>query len=373
MLITVNDIIGAMQSIAPPNLAESWDNVGLQVGDPTWPVHRIWIALDPLPEVIQAAITEKIDLIITHHPLIFKPIKSINLSVPHTKIIHKAIAHKIAIYSAHTNLDKVIGGINDILANKLNMMDIRPIIPEISSDKAKLVIFVPQTHVQKVLDALFETRAGIIGSYTKCSFRSEGIGTYQPSELSSPWLGHDGQFEQANESRIETIISLKDAQDILHHVEKNHPYETLAYDIYPIKEISANQGLGRLGHLKEQISLKALADRVIKNLNLSYVRIIGDPELPVKQLAVCSGSGGSLLNKIISSGVQAYVTGDLKYHDARTIEMNHIGAIDVGHYESEHIFIDSIIPQLQTFAKKNHWSLDILPCPIEQNPFYLKT
>jgi dinuclear metal center YbgI/SA1388 family protein len=372
MLITVNDIIGVMKKIAPPNLAEPWDNVGLQVGDPSWPVQRIWVALDPIPEVIQAAIKQNIDLIITHHPLLFHPLKSINLNKPESKIIADAISHQIAIYSAHTNLDKVTGGINDLLANKLEMIDVRPIIPDTSSDTAKLVVFVPKSHVQQILDALFEKNAGVIGQYSKCSFRNDGVGSFQPGELSNPWSGHEGQFEETDEYRIETIISLKDTSAILSHLETIHPYETVAYDIYPLNQVSANQGIGRVGGLKSPISLQGLADHIIKNLNLSYVRIIGDPDLTVKQIAICSGSGGSLLKNIFSLGVQAYVTGDLKYHDARSIEMNHMGAIDVTHFESEHIFIDDLVSKLQTVMEMRQWLVDILPCPVERNPFYLK-
>jgi dinuclear metal center YbgI/SA1388 family protein len=373
MRIKVNDIIGAMKIIAPPNLAESWDNVGLQVGDPTWPAQRIWIALDPIPEVIKAAIKQNIDLIITHHPLLFHPLKSINLSNPNAKIIADAISNQIAIYSAHTNLDKVTGGINDLLANKLNMLEIHPIIPDTSSDKAKLVVFVPKTHVQQVMDALFEKNAGVIGQYSKCSFRIDGIGSFEPGEMTKPWLGHAGQFEETEECRIETIISLKNASRILNHLEKNHPYETVAYDIYPLNQVSANNGLGRVGHLKSPMCLQELADHVIKSLNLSYVRVIGDPQLTVSQLAVCSGSGGSLIKDVISLGVQAYVTGDLKYHEARNIEMHNMGAIDVGHFESEHIFIDDLVSKLQKIVDQNQWAVDILPCPVERNPFYLKT
>jgi len=373
MLITVNDIIGVMKNIAPPNLAESWDNVGLQVGDPKWPVQRIWVALDPLPEVIKAAIKQNIDLIITHHPLLLHPLKSINLSRPDHKMIADAISNQIAIFSAHTNLDKVTGGINDLLATKLQMRDICPIIPDTESDKAKLVVFVPKSHVQQVRDALFEKKAGIIGQYSNCSFQSDGMGTFRPGELSNPWLGQKGQFEEAEECRIETIISLKDAPEILNHLEKNHPYESVAYDIYALNQVSASQGLGRVGHLKTPMRLQDLADHVIECLNLSYVRVIGDPELIVKELAVCSGSGGSLIKDVLSLGVQAYVTGDLKYHDARNIEMNQIGAIDVAHFESEHIFINDLVSKLQTIMDKRQWKIDILPCQVERNPFYLKT
>jgi len=373
MLITVNDIIGVMKKIAPPNLAESWDNVGLQVGDPQWPVQRIWVALDPIPEVIQAAIKQNIDLIITHHPLFFNPLKSINLSRPDSKIIADTITHQIAIFSAHTNLDKVTGGINDLLANKLQLMDVCPLIPDRFSDKAKLVVFTPKSHAQQIMDVLFEKNAGIIGHYSKCSFRNEGIGTFEPGELSNPCLGNKGEFEETDEYRIETIISFNDAPEILSHLEKNHPYETVAYDIYPLNQVSANQGLGRVGRLTSPMRLQELADHVIQRLNLSYVRIIGDPDLTVKQLAICSGSGGSLLKDVFSLGVQAYITGDLKYHDARNIEMHQMGAIDVAHFESEHIFIDDLVLKLQTVMDMRQWKVDILPCPVERNPFYLKT
>jgi len=373
MLITVKDIMGVMESIAPSYLAESWDNVGLQVGDPNWPVRRIWLALDPIPEVIQAAIPQQIDLIITHHPLMLESPKSINLSNPISRIIADAIKNNIAIYASHTNLDKVNEGLNDILARKLNLIDIRPIVPHKKSDKAKLVIFSPKTHEQQILEALFEKNAGIIGNYSKCSFRQEGIGTFQAGELSTPWTGHQGSLEQVDECRIEAIIFRKKASEIIDHVEKNHPYETMAYDIYPLSDLSSSEGLGRTGQLKNPKTLQRLADEIIETFNLSYVRIVGDPDLTINRLAVCSGSGGSLLKNVFSSNVQAYVTGDLKFHDARNIEMHEMGAIDIGHFDSETIYIDELIPKLKNIMENRQWPVKIMHCPVERNPFYLKT
>ncbi|MBF0452023.1 MAG: Nif3-like dinuclear metal center hexameric protein [Candidatus Magnetomorum sp.] len=371
MLITVNDIIGAMNTIAPSDLAESWDNIGLQVGDPKWTVRRVWMALDPLPEVIQSAIEQKIDLIITHHPLLFDRLSCVNLADPVGRTIADAIQHKIAIYAAHTNLDKVSHGINDILAKKLGMKEIHPIVPDATSTSVKLVLFVPQSYTQDILNALFEKNAGVIGQYSKCSFRVEGVGTFQPGKSASPFLGKKGQLEHIKECRIETIISLKDVPEIIRYVKEYHPYETMAYDIYSLKNAPSEQGIGRVGKLSEPMILKELADMINKTLDLSYVRMIGDPNLVIHRLAVCSGSGGSLLKNIFALGVQAYVTGDLKYHDARNIEAHQIGAIDVGHFETEHLFIDHIIPKLQNILDTRNWPVEVMPCPIEQSPFQI--
>jgi len=370
MRITVNDIIGAMNIIAPSDLAESWDNVGLQVGDPKWTVRRIWMALDPLPEVIQEAAKQKIDLIITHHPLLFDSFSSLNLSNPEAKVIADAIQKKIAIYSAHTNLDKVSNGINDILAQILGLQDTKPIISDMT-DIVKLVIFVPQSHADKLLSTLFEKKAGNIDKYSKCSFLTEGVGTFQPELTSNPYLGKIGKFERVNECKVETVISLKDLPLAINEAKKNHPYETMAYDVYPLKNTSADSGIGRVGNLKNPIKLKDLADIIIKKLDISYVRIIGDHQLNVSRMAICSGSGGSLLKNALTKDVQAYVTGDLKYHDARKIESYKKGAIDVGHFDTEHIFIDYIVPKLQDIIDKKKWPVKVLPCPIEKNPFQL--
>ena len=372
MLITVNDIIGAMNTIAPSHLAESWDNVGLQVGDPKWKVRRVWMALDPLPEVIQSAAEQKIDLIITHHPLLLDQLSCVDLSNPVGKIIADAIQHKIAIFASHTNLDKVTGGINDIIANILDLKDINAIVPDNNSNPSvKLVIFTPLSHKKTVLNALFEKNAGVIGHYSKCSFSSDGIGTFQADKAAKPYIGKKDKLEQVDECRIETIVPLRDVYKIIRHVQECHPYETMAYDIYPLKERSSNIGIGRTGFLNNPMLLKDLANKIVKVLNIPYVRMIGDPEMMINQLALCSGSGGSLLKTVFSLGVQAYVTGDLKYHDARDIEARKMGAIDVEHFETEHIFIEHLIPRLKAYCDSKNWSVEILPCPIEKSPFQI--
>jgi dinuclear metal center YbgI/SA1388 family protein len=372
MLITVKDIIGAMNTIAPPDLAESWDNVGLQVGDPGWEVRRIWMALDPLPEVIQAAANRNIDLIITHHPLLLKSISRLDLSKPIGNLIGNAIQQKIAIFSSHTNLDKVTGGINDILAQMLNLTDIDPIIPDTQSkESVKLVIFTPLSHKETVLNALFEKNAGVIGNYSKCSFSTEGLGTFQPNQKATPYIGKKEQFENVQECRIETLVALKDLHEIIRFVEQFHPYETMAYDIYTLHNEPSQTGIGRKGSLKNPMKLKELANTIIQLLNIPYVRMIGDPDMKINQLAICSGSGGSLLKTIFSLDVQAYVTGDIKYHDARDIEANNIGAIDAGHFETEHLFIEHILPRLKNYVEMKKWPVEIMPCPIEKSPFQI--
>ena len=191
MKATVRNIIEAMQTIAPSCLAEKWDNVGLQVGDKDWTVKKIWIALDPLPEVVEAACSKGVDLLITHHPLLFKPLKSIDLSTTAGSIINTALCNEIAIFSAHTNLDKVKGGINDILADIIGLKNLKVLSKPVLTKKIKLVIYIPTGYEDQILKALFESAAGKIGDYTCCTFRNKGEGTFAPAGGPKPLPARD--------------------------------------------------------------------------------------------------------------------------------------------------------------------------------------
>ncbi len=375
---TVADIILAMEAIAPSGLAEKWDNSGLQVGDTTWPVKKIGISLDPLPEVVKAAFAKKIDILITHHPLIFSPLKSINLSTPIGGVIEMALHHKIAIYSAHTNLDSVSGGLNDMLACKIGLENIKVLGESLEPQFCKVVIYVPCTHEDFVLEALLdqklEAAAGKIGNYTCCSFRNTGKGTFKPGSLAHPFHGASDKLSHVDEVRIETIVQKKDLEKVITHVGKSHPYETMAYDVYPLTsppdEIIPIQGIGRVGELADKTSLSLFATDLKKKLNINSIKLAGKPDLTIKKVALCTGSGAGLMDSFLKSGAEVYISGDFKYHDARTAEAANLGLIDIGHFNSEHIMVKELACKLRKFLFNTGTHVKVEEMVLEKDPFY---
>jgi len=370
MAVTVNDIITIMESIAPSILAESWDSVGLQVGDGCWNVDRIRIALDPLPDVMEQACHDNIDLVITHHPLIFHPLKSLNVSTPVGKIIQMALENKTAVFSAHTNLDSAKGGINDFLSEKLRLQHTKVLQETKKDDKYKLVIFVPKQHQREVLTSLFASGAGQIGNYDCCSFRSSGTGTFIPRKGAKPFWGKLEELNEVDETRIETIVTQKDLPKILESVKMSHPYEMPAYDIYPLMTLESG-GLGRVGDLESPMTLKDFAWYVKNVLNLSHLRVSGDSELKVEKVAVCSGSGSGLMKSFLASKAQCYVSGDLHYHDARDVQVFNRGLLDIGHFASEHIMVQMLVQKLRMVMEEKNLRVVVDACILEKDPFMI--
>ncbi len=272
--VTLGDIIGLMERFAPLSLAEPWDNCGLQVGDAGWPARKIWVALDPLLAVIEAANQRNVDLVVTHHPLLIKPIHRVDLKTNAGKIIAGALRSRTAIYSAHTNLDSTFGGVNDILARRIGLTDLTALIPA----------------------------------------------------------------EETSEN------STRD--------QSKRP-----------------SGLGRVGKLATKMTVAQLAVEIKEKLSLATVRIAGDENRWVHRAAICSGSGGGLLDAFLESGADVYISGDLKYHDARLIEDAGRAMIDVGHFASEHLVIDPLVRYLECEIKSAGWDVAVEACRLERDPF----
>jgi dinuclear metal center YbgI/SA1388 family protein len=230
---TVAHIVRILDRLAPPRLAESWDNVGLQLGDPSWPVKKIWTALDPLPEVVAKACEQEVDVLVTHHPLFFKPIQRIDCGKPLGRIVEMALSRRLAIFSAHTNLDSVQGGVNDVLAGRMGLGHLRVLADPVDADMVKLVVFVPSDHTPVIMDTLFTLEAGRIGNYRCCTFRCEGVGTFFPEDDAAPAVGKRNMLSEVKENRIEIIVAKGDLSTVVNAVEHVHPYESVAYDVYP--------------------------------------------------------------------------------------------------------------------------------------------
>ncbi len=369
MSVKVSDIIRLMNEIAPQNLAENWDNSGLQVGDKNWPVKSIMVALDPLPDIVAEACRKKINLLITHHPLIFKPLSRIDFSTPVGSTIQLSVQNRLSLFAAHTNLDSASGGINDIISEKLGLKALSVLSKPEQLEKYKLVFYVPADHEKKLLEILFQTRAGVIGKYTCCSFRNQGTGTFKPGSSAKPFSGSIGVLSQVDEVRIETIVNRQDLDAVLALLKKHHPYETMAYDIYPLIPENGNQGLGRVGSLPDRLRLDQFSDQVRRVLNLASVRVVGDPGLMVEKVAVCSGSGSSLLGDFFASGAQVFISGDIRYHDARASEEAGVGIIDVGHFGSEHLVVNVLMQKLRDAILAKAMDVSIEACDLEKDPF----
>ncbi len=367
---TVAHIVRILDRLAPPRLAESWDNVGLQLGNPAWPVRKLWTALDPLPEVVASACDNDVDMLVTHHPLFFKPVHRIDCRTPLGRIVEMALSRRLAIFSAHTNLDSVTGGVNDVLAGRIGLGQVCPLGDPVDADMVKLVVFVPSTHVRVILDTLNALEAGRIGNYRCCSFRCEGTGTFLPEGDAEPAIGKMDTLTEVQESRIEIVVARGGLNPVVDRLKKAHPYETMAYDVYPLSVRDLQTGLGRVGALSSPMLLGDLSGRIKDALNLSPVKVVGEAGLKVETVAVCSGSGASLLSAAIASGAQAYVSGDLGYHTAREAQQAGIGLIDIGHFASEHLVVDVLAASIRDAINTAGLTASVEAVDMETDPFH---
>lgn len=335
----VKDVINFIEKSFPLNLAEDWDNTGLQVGSYDNIVKHALIALDINQAVVDKAIENKAELIITHHPMIFKGIKKINYDTSQGRLIKSLINNDITVYSAHTNLDAGENGLNQLLATRLGLTEIKPLYKGKQDKLVKLVIYVPFTHMEEVRQAINDAGSGNIGSYSDCSFRTPGIGTFKPGEDTNPFIGQPGKLEEVKEYRFETVLYESNLEAVIETMKKVHPYEEVAYDLYELGNDGKNYSMGRLGFLSEQTSLQDFAKSVKTKLELDHLRVVGDLSKPVKKIAVISGAGTSLMNEVINKGVDVLVTGDVKYHEARDAQEMGLAIIDAGHQGTEEIVV----------------------------------
>jgi dinuclear metal center YbgI/SA1388 family protein len=365
----LSDIVGIINKIAPPGLAESWDNSGLQVGDPTSTVSRIMIALDATPAVVENALSSDCQLLVTHHPLIFKPQKSISTASPQGKLIHAAIRGGLAIISIHTSYDCAAGGLNDLLAEQLGIESFVPLQVTSSLELAKLVVFVPEGHLDQVRTAMFPYSEKL-GRYSDCSFAAAGEGTFTPLQGATPFIGAVGALERAREQRLELLVSRPNLPRAVKALLAAHPYEEPAFDIYPLLNDGEGFGLGRIGQLSRPVALSEFASMIKERLQAPGLRYVGDPEALMRRVALCGGGGASLLREAARSGADCLVTGDVKYHDAREAEDLDIALIDAGHFPSEHIMVAGVAGKLrQMLTSAGHTDCEVLPCLVEQEPF----
>lgn len=372
MLATVKEIVAFMEGVAPSELAESWDNTGLAIGDGEQVVKKVLLALDVLEPVIDEAVEIKADMILTHHPmLLFKKINSITKNDPLGRQIYKLIENKIAALSAHTNLDIARGGINDVLADLIGLLDVQILEETWAEDLKKIVTYVPKTHLDTVRDAMCHAGAGHIGKYANCTFQSLGEGTFLPLEGTTPYIGEEGVLEKTEEIRLETIVPVKNVQKVVEEMIKAHPYEEVAYDIYPVEQKGKKEGIGRVGKLPQPMSFSEFALLLKEKLGLDeIIHLVGDPNQKISCVGLCAGSGVEFMDKAKKIGADVYVSADIKYHEAQRALNMGICAADITHYAGEVIILPVLAKMLQKEANEKGWDLEIVQSKINGQTFW---
>jgi dinuclear metal center YbgI/SA1388 family protein len=335
------DVFQMMEKLAPNRFAFDWDNAGLQIGSSKKEVKRVMVTLDVLENVADEAIEQQIDLIISHHPLLFQPMKQIDVDTPKGRTLQKLIQHHITVYSSHTNLDIAFGGVNDILCDKIGIKNTTNLIQTEKEDLYKVVIFVPETHRKKVMDAMSDAGAGHIGNYSHCTFQTKGQGTFKPLEGTNPYIGKQDELEFVDEVKIESIAEEDDLHKVITSMVHAHPYEEAAYDIYPLANDGQAYGLGRIGKLQKPMKVKDLCNHMKEVLGLKALRVTGDLDKEVKRISVLGGSGEKYWVNALQKGADVYITGDMTFHAAQEAWQHGLVVIDPGHY-SEYVMKSAV-------------------------------
>ncbi|WP_286947167.1 Nif3-like dinuclear metal center hexameric protein [Acetobacterium sp. UBA5834] len=337
MSVKLNQIIQTIEALAPERLAESWDNVGLQVGSRQQCINRILLTLDVTADVVDEAVVKKADLIIAHHPFIFNGLKTVSCDGEKGQMIAQLIINDVAVYVAHTNLDKAAKGLNHYLAEIIGLEKIKTLEPSNPTRYYKLVVFTPVEASHKIIEVLGKNGAGAIGDYDYCTYRSSGTGTFRPKEGAKPFIGAVDKMTSVSEDRIEAIVAAPELKNLIAALKRNHPYEAMAYDVIPLEngDLMNENGLGKIGILSQPIGAVDFITEIKKRLDLPTLRGAGKVPEIVRRVAICSGAGADMIGLAKAKRADVLITGDLKHHDGQRALENNIWVLDAGHYGTE--------------------------------------
>ncbi|MCX6279834.1 MAG: Nif3-like dinuclear metal center hexameric protein [Bacteroidetes bacterium] len=331
--IEIAEIINYLESVVPLSFQEDYDNCGLLTGDPEWQFRKALLCLDVTSEVISEAIFKKCNLIISHHPPIFHGLKKLTVNQPETEAIVGALKNDVALYAIHTNLDNTFHGLNAHILSKLGISEYIVLSPK-NGMMVKLATFCPVAYADKVRDALFKAGAGYIGNYDCCSFSAPGNGSFRASEKANPFVGEKNKLHLEKEVRIEVVFPKYLERKIIMYLRTAHPYEEVAYDLYPLNNISYSYGSGLIGLLPKPLEENYFLEFLKSTLNLQVIRHSAKRSKEITRVGICTGSGSFLIPEAIKSFADVFLTADLKYHDFFTVK-NKLLLADIGHYESE--------------------------------------
>lgn len=329
----VSDIVSALEEVIPQAYQEDYDNSGLQAGNSAAKVSLALLTVDVTEEVVEEAKRIGAGIIISHHPLIFRGIKSITGRNMIERSLINALKNDIAICSVHTNLDQIQGGVSYRMADMIGLQNVEPLVP-LTGKLAKIVVFVPPAFTEQVQNAIFNAGAGTIGNYDRCSFLTAGTGTFRAGGNTSPWVGERGVDHNEPEERVETIVPRHLTGRVVRALKNSHPYEEVAYDIYNLENELPGAGMGVVGDLPDQLPLKEFLSLLKISFDIHGLRYSSFTGDGIGRVALCGGAGASLIGKALERGADAYVTADVKYHSFFDGDGTMVIA-DIGHYESE--------------------------------------
>ncbi len=364
---TLAEFAAAMETIAPTGLAQEWDNVGVLAGDLNASIKRILLCIDLTHAVVDEAINGKFDAIMAYHPPIFKPLKSLKMPSHGTEsIVYRCVRQGIAIYSTHTALDAADGGTNDVLANLAGVEITEPLeyVDQPGTNELKLITFVPEEALDSVSNALFAAGAGNIGDYSRCSYRLRGQGTFLGGQSTNPAVGQRGRLETVDEVRLEVVIPAKKLPEIVAALRATHPYEEPAFDIYPLKSKQV-RGIGRVGKLPKPIALSKLAQLLKKKSGATCVQTVGDPQREITRIIAVAGAAGDLPFKMKLEKTDCIITGEMRHHDALTVQRRDCTAIILGHWASERPALASLAERIREKLKR----VDVALSESDRDPF----
>jgi dinuclear metal center YbgI/SA1388 family protein len=329
----LKDLIHELERLAPPAYQESYDNSGLLVGDPDQQVTGVLLSLDATEAVVEEAVRRGCNVVVAHHPIVFKGLKKITGRTYVERTVIKAIKNDVALYAIHTNLDHVSQGVNRMIAQRLGLQNIRILAPK-KGLLMKLTFFVPVAATQTVLEAVYAAGAGQIGAYSRCSFRTEGTGTFRPGAAANPAVGERGADEQVPENRVEVLLPSHLEHSVMKVLRQAHPYEEVAYYLSTLENEHQEVGAGAVGELPEPLETADFLRMVQQHMPTPLIRHTEPLPRPIRRVAVCGGAGSFLLPDALRAGADAFITADYKYHEFFDAE-NRILICDIGHYESE--------------------------------------
>jgi dinuclear metal center YbgI/SA1388 family protein len=366
MSMRVRDIQDQLHHWAPRMTAMERDNVGIQCGDPEGAVRGILLCLDITEDIVSDALRKKANLVVSHHPLLYHSLKHLTPATHTERTLTALVRHDVAAIAAHTNLDAAPDGTSHALARVLGIVDPQT-LKRLSHLQVKLTTFVPATHVDSVADAMSGAGAGIIGNYDRCSFRIGGTGTFRGNAGSSPAIGTRGSLEHVDEVRLEMVVERDRLPAVLDALRKTHPYEEVAYDVYPVENAHPRYGMGAIGDLPRPVSLTAFLRRVRNTLGTGALRFTGDPGLRVRRIAVCGGSGSDLLELAVADSADVLVTADIPFHRFQDA-VGRIALVDAGHHETEYPVLTTLAARIREECRQRGAQIPVAISAVRTNP-----
>lgn len=362
-------VIELFEQWAKPALAMEGDPIGLHIGTLNKTVSRVLVTLDVTKEVVQEAIEEECELIIAHHPPIYRKLSAIDTSTPLGRLIELCIKHNIAVYAAHTNLDIAQGGVNDMLSEKLQLNDVKVLTQTYSEPMMKLAVFTPESHAEGMRESLAAAGAGQLGDYEQCSYSLKGTGRFRPTSEADPYIGEAGKLEVVEEEKIEVVFPKSTTSRVVKAMLKAHPYEEVAYDLYAM-DLQANEhGLGRIGKVAP-MTLKEFAQHVKTQLHVPFVRVTGDLHASVEKVAVIGGDGNKYIRDAKRAGADVLVTGDMYFHTAQDAETMGLMIVDPGHHV-ESVMKEGTVRYMTNLMQGEKKAPQFIPSKISTEPFKL--